>query len=132
MTHAEILKNIKKRVAQPENWATKMSLATDKNKISVDINSPHANSYCLEGAIYVTVPKPENMSKGSQQYQDYLDTYKQCRKYIADAIDSSGGEYEGEGVHRNALINFNDDENTTHEHLLQILDKAIENAEKEI
>lgn len=102
----EQLKEIRKLIENPENW-TKRFYARDKFDREVYDVSEEACKWCLLGAI-------NRIMRSKENYKNYLVVIL----ILENAIRSITNHYN--------IVKFNDDPKTTHEDILNLLDKCIE------
>lgn len=103
----ESLRKIKELFSDPERWI-KYAFAKDKNYNITKPLSEDAYCFCLTGAIdYIC--------------KDTDDIYYQGHSYLRLIFSITVGKEYG-----NSIINWNDNPNTTHNDLLNLIDKTIE------
>lgn len=107
MDIVEALKATKALIDTPKKW-TKGALARAESGEPIYTDDPEAVCFCLHGAVNRVSGHQEHLRRGAKDK-------------IALAIDTM---YPGYGI-----AEFNDSSETTHEMMLELLDKAIDAAE---
>jgi hypothetical protein len=100
----EILTKAKELISSPEHWCQE-AYSRDINGVSCDRKSPDVNSFCIIGAIF----------KATDEGVIYDEEIK-----VWNALNNIVGDY--------AISTWNDKEGRTHDEVMALLDKAIENA----
>lgn len=108
-TLLEVLKIARSLIEDPEHWH-QGCLARDKDGREVGTRNPNACSWCSAGALYRADPK------GDQGFEPKV--------HLERALFQLFPQWEARGIE-----NFNDSFVTTHAQVLQVFDKAIQDAQ---
>lgn len=113
MKHSELLKQAKALIADPHNWIQSGSYAASRDGRSCPTTSDEACCFCAMGA-EMRVCRLNNESYTTEAALDH---------YLYRACDELWGT-------RN-VVSVNDDHYTGHEQIMELYDRAIEDAEKD-
>ena len=126
----QAMKKAKKLISKPETW-TKRAYARDINDQYVSYKDPEAYKFCISGAIdrafyeidvniyeYNQNNKFQHINEFSRNIKEFTN-----RKPSASTEITKYEEFED-------FTQFNDDPETTHEEIIQLLDHAIKTFSK--
>ena len=113
-----ILSEVSSIIENPDNW-TQCAMAKDENNEPVDIDDPKATKYCLLGALWI-VGTESNISNHSFNIAKHTIS----RTLIDKGKITDPCFFVPEHVEEN-IESFNDDSETTHEDVINILKEII-------
>lgn len=123
----DALKRMKVLLAKEETWCKKAS-ALDQNLRPVSVSDPRACSWCLWGASVRSTPDNDTQ----------VELRLALRRAAADLIVKERNIKELGGVrivHNTTsidIVHFNDDSRTTHEDVIDVIDRAIAAEEEKL
>lgn len=109
MRVSDLLHAVRGTLEAPENWCQGTS-ARDAKGVPCNENSKAAASWCLLGAVYIN-------ARNLHGYTDGKLALKEAAKRL--------GLPHSDQPSNTAIFKFNDDETTTHEMVLRLIDEAI-------
>ena len=136
----KMLKRTLKILKNPKNWTKGIPYQgiagigiDDKNKWDKIAALPEkeklTGEFCLIGALTLACKENRNeIEKKGQSF--YAHNFYQAMNYITKAIDESGAGCSARYDATERIIMFNDALGRRHEHVINILKKAIENVPK--